>query len=807
MLQNTSGAFGGFYEANDPGVIPMHLKGNASQTANYFTIGRGSSAGDVLAVSGAGNLGVGSSTPWAKLSVKGAGTTTGVNFQTTDSADTPLFTVLDNGGTTMLYATSTTFFATTASSTNLFAQTAALGALSAGSLTVSGNTTHTGTLTQTGLATFTNGFVSQASSTVVGNFTTSGNGIFSGTFGIGTTSPAATLGVNGTAYLSGTASLTAPSLIIGGQNRLELGNSSGSNMAWIAASGINTNLILRSQTNVGVSSSTLSIYPGAKFSVSGGVAVGSDFYTTAVTDGNMIVSGNVGVGSSSPFAKLSIKGAGSTTGINFQTTDTNNLSLFSILDNGGTTMLYATSTTFFATTASSTNLFAATGAIGALSAGSLTVSGNTIHTGTLTQTGLASFVQASTTRLSVHGTAYFGGTATTTIDSAGNLAVAGTLGVSGNTTLANATSSAFFATTASSTNLFAQAASFGSLALPSFAQNRVPYFGAAGAVTSGSGFTYDGTTLTAGNLTSAGAVSLGFATSTTSFATTASSTNLFAAIASVGQLSIPNLGTAAGTFLAADPTGKLIATSSPGLSGTTGQIAYLSGTNTAVGTSTLFITTGSNVGIGTTSPQAKLDIVRTSAGATADVLAISNLSSATSTASRLLFRTGDLTNNTGTTTAAITSLLTQNYTAAKGDLIFSTLASGALTEAMRLTSTGLLGIGTSTPTHRLSVANAASAPQFSLSYNSGAWTTQQVDASGNWTQTSSGGYNIFSNDNVEICANGSCPTTTATSTAGNLFVENAVVIGDGFSLREIDGLSLGLYNVAGGLMVTFDNNN
>ena len=57
----------------------------------------------------------------------------------------------------------------------------------------------------------------------------------------------------------------------------------------------------------------------------------------------------------------------------------------------------------------------------------------------------AFFQQASTTLFSAN-QAWFGGSATTTIDSAGNLSVAGTLGVTGNTTLANATTTNFFAT-------------------------------------------------------------------------------------------------------------------------------------------------------------------------------------------------------------------------------------------------------------------------------------------------------------------------------------------------------------------------
>lgn len=45
------------------------------------------------------------------------------------------------------------------------------------------------------------------------------------------------------------------------------------------------------------------------------------------------------------------------------------------------------------------------------------------------------------------------------------------------------------------------------------------------------------------------------------------------------------------------------------VTGTTGQVAYLSGTNTAVGTSTVFITTAGNVGIGTTTPTTAFQVV------------------------------------------------------------------------------------------------------------------------------------------------------------------------------------------------------
>lgn len=98
------------------------------------------------------------------------------------------------------------------------------------------------------------------------------------------------------------------------------------------------------------------------------------------------------------------------------------------------------------------------------------------------------------------------------------------------------------------------------------------------------------------------------ATATSTF----SSTGKLTLANTANILVIPNLGTPAGTFLAADPSGNVIATTSPtggaSLTGSTGQTAYFSGTNTAVGTSTIFITTGSRVGISTTTPPGLLTV-------------------------------------------------------------------------------------------------------------------------------------------------------------------------------------------------------
>src|SRR5262249_15632620 len=85
---------------------------------------------------------------------------------------------------------------------------------------------------------------------------------------------------------------------------------------------------------------------------------------------------------------------------------------------------------------------------------------------------------------------------------------------------------------------------------------------------------------------------------------------------------------------------------------------------------------------------------------------------ATGTAARIGFMTlSSTTAASATTTSAITSVLTQStFTggpgAAKADLTFSTLNSGALTGMMRIMSNGRVGIGTSSPSATLSVAGS-----------------------------------------------------------------------------------------------------
>lgn len=70
-------------------AIPIFVVASSTATATST----------LFMVNNNGNVGIASTTPYALLSVQGAGATTGVNFQTTNNSQVPLFSVLDSGHT------------------------------------------------------------------------------------------------------------------------------------------------------------------------------------------------------------------------------------------------------------------------------------------------------------------------------------------------------------------------------------------------------------------------------------------------------------------------------------------------------------------------------------------------------------------------------------------------------------------------------------------------------------------------------------------------------------------------------------
>ncbi|MFA6454341.1 MAG: peptidase G2 autoproteolytic cleavage domain-containing protein [Patescibacteria group bacterium] len=260
-------------------------------------------------------------------------------------------------------------------------------------------------------------------------------------------------------------------------------------------------------------------------------------------------SSRVGIGTTSPFARLSIAGAGTGTGYAFAVSDIASTTRFVIQDNG--------------------------------------------------------YVGIGTTspsqKLSTDGLMYIGGTGTSTIENnlhvRGNLQVGlGTIYITGSNIYSSDGSINLSSGAASST--FANGLTVGTDKF---------------IVQQGSGYVGVGTTSPYQKLSVDGNAYIN-------------------GTLQVGAYTLPATDGASGQVLKTDAAGNLTwsadNTGGGGLTGTVGQLAYFSGTDTAAGTSTLFISTAGRVGAGTTTPTAKLAIAGTAGVASEQLFDVASSSGA-----------------------------------------------------------------------------------------------------------------------------------------------------------------------------------
>jgi hypothetical protein len=130
-----------------------------------------------------------------------------------------------------------------------------------------------------------------------------------------------------------------------------------------------------------------------------------------------------------------------------------------------------------------------------------------------------------------------------------------------------------------------------------------------------------------------------------------------------------------------------------------------------------------DVGIGATSPKAKLEVVKTSSGVITYPLRLTNLADAANTGVCIEFNlaNGDFVN------ARIGASRSNQVSAGDADLIFQTRGAGNLLENMRINAIGNVGIGVTVPTAYLHLkAGTATANTAPLKIDPGVLNTQAV---------------------------------------------------------------------------------
>lgn len=248
-----------------------------------------------------------------------------------------------------------------------------------------------------------------------------------------------------------------------------------------------------------------------------------------------------------------------------------------------------------------------------------------------------------------------------------------------------------------------------------------------------------------------------------------------------------------------------IATSSL-YSGTTGQFPYFSGTNTITATSTLFISTDGKIGIGTVSPTSNLDV-------TANTNLSFNVTGASESQSRVTFTAqgsqtyhssvfvGQRSRGTFASKSVVTSgddlfvvggagwdgssynqsadikMIaegTYSGTNKPAYISFNTTPAndtqfGNTQERMRITSAGLIGIGTSTPYSKLSVwgSGTGTGQLFGLT-NNASTTVMQVLDNGNTTLLNVSATNATTTGTMAIPVGAS----VITPIAGNMAIDS-----------------------------------